>query len=105
MKIILVLLLTRFYTRKDSDDIHCLLNKLRAFTIEYLDKLNEYLNNHYNLCIRIEPAPPPPLQRLAMPYSPGFKTFNRWLVILAPDILKKILTYYISETIWVGVFK
>ena len=63
--------------------------KLRAFTIEYLDKLNEYLNNHYNLCIRIEPAPPPPLQRLAMPYSPGFKTFNRWLVILAPDILKK----------------
>ncbi len=48
-----------------------------AFTIEYLDKLNEYLNDHYNLCKRIEPAPPPPLQRLAIPYSPGFKTFNR----------------------------
>ena len=36
--------------------------------------------------MRMEAAPPPPLQRLAMPNCPGWSEWTRWFVILVPDI-------------------
>ena len=40
-----------------------------------------------SFCTSIDPAPPPPLQRLATPNSPGFRVWTRWLVIRPPLIL------------------
>ena len=38
--------------------------------------------------ISMDPAPPPPLQRVATPSSPGFRFKAKWFAIRAPDILK-----------------
>ena len=44
--------------------------------------------------MRRDPAPPPPLHKLATPYWPGFRIFTKWLEILAPDILNRVFFHY-----------
>lgn len=41
----------------------------------------------YSFWIRMEEAPPPPLQMPASPYWPDFRLCTMWPTILAPDIL------------------
>lgn len=48
----------------------------------------------YKRSIRIDDAPPPPLQIEAIPFSPGFNAWAKWTTILAPDILKIKITQF-----------
>lgn len=50
---------------------------------------NQSLRETYNRSMRTEEAPPPPLQIEATPFSPGFKLYNKWRIMRAPDILNK----------------
>lgn len=46
------------------------------------------ISQTYNFSIKIDEAPPPPLQIDARPFSPAFKACTKCTTIRAPDILK-----------------
>ena len=49
--------------------------------------------------ISMDPAPPPPLQRVATPSWPGFKFKAKWFAIRAPDILKMLSYFFNTVTL------
>ena len=64
------------------------------YTKEQSVKFSDLLLNlwfwqfHQTPCKSMDPAPPPPLQRVATPSWPGFRFNAKWFAIRAPDILK-----------------